>query len=135
MGAQGTEKNRQRALVLDAGALIAYEQGDRRARAIVKVGATADKIIVPAGVLAQVWRGGSGAAALARLIHASAIDSLDEQRAKEVGVRLGLRSTSDVNDAHVVCCALAHDAKIVTSDSGDIRALAEPRESLALISI
>jgi predicted nucleic acid-binding protein len=72
---------------------------------------------------------------LARLVEASEIDPLDEERAKAVGVRLGRRDASDVADAHVVCCASEQRAAVVTSDSEDIRALAEPGESLTLVSI
>lgn len=63
------------------------------------------------------------------------IDSLDEPRAKEVGVRLGLRGGSDVADAHVVCCAVERQAPIATSDPGDIEALAEAGEPLTLIPV
>ncbi len=89
---------------------------------------------MPATALAQVWRGGPRSAALARLIDASDIDPLDEDRAKEIGIRLGARSTSDVVDAHIVCCALENKAAIATSDPDDIRNLAGD-ESLVLIQI
>jgi len=50
-------------LTLDAGALIAYERGDRRIRRLLKIafgrGVTPT---IPAVVLAEVWRGtGAGA--------------------------------------------------------------------------
>jgi hypothetical protein len=93
------------------------------------------RLIVPASALAQAWRGGPRSASLARLIDASEIDSLDENRAKEVGVRLGARSGSDVADAHVVCCAVEHRAEVATSDPDDIRALAEIGKPLALIPV
>jgi hypothetical protein len=93
------------------------------------------EVVIPASIVAEVWRGGSRAAPLARLFDASEIDPLDEMRAREVGVRLGARAVKDVGDSHVVCCALARDAKIVTSDPEDMRALAEPGESLSVISI
>ena len=95
----------------------------------------ASRLIVPASALAQAWRGGSRSASLARLIDAGEIDSLDEARAKEVGVRLGLRGASDVADAHVVCCAVEHRAKVATSDPDDIKALADTGEPLALIPV
>ena len=55
----------------DAGALIAIERQDNKMvnfhRSIVKSGITP---VVPAGVLAQVWRGGSGRQApLARALN------------------------------------------------------------------
>lgn len=135
MGAQGTGKDRQRDLVLDAGALIAFERGDQVVRALIEESSLIAQVTIPTSVLAQVWRGGSKGAVLARLIEASEIDVLDEGRAKEIGVRLGARSASDITDAHVICCALFAQAKIVTSDPVDIEALAESGESLALIAI
>lgn len=123
-------------LVLDAGALIAFERADRRAAAIIgdalEVG---DEVLVPASALAQAWRGGPRSARLARLIAGIKSDSLDEARAKEVGERLGSRTSTDVADAHVVCCALGKGAIVLTSDRDDIEALAEPTEKLVLVSV
>jgi hypothetical protein len=97
--------------------------------------ASAFRVVIPATALAQAWRGGPRSALLSRLVDASNIDSLNEERAKEAGVRLGLRDTSDIVDAHVVCCAFESRATIVTSDAADIRALAHPDERLTLISV
>jgi hypothetical protein len=136
MGAQRTGEDQQGdLLVLDAGALIAYERGDQRVAALIEEGALLARLIVPASVVAEVWRGGPRAARLAHLFNASEIDSLDEARAREIGVRLGARDAGDVTDAHAVCCALEHSARVVTSDSDDIRALTAPDEPLALISV
>jgi len=93
------------------------------------------RVVIPASVLAQAWRGGARSAALARLIEASEVDPLDAPRAKEVGVRLGLRGASDITDAHVVCCASENHAAVVTSDPDDIQALADPGERLTLIAV
>lgn len=93
------------------------------------------RIVVPASVLAQAWRGGPRSAVLARLIEASEVDPLTEERAKEVGVRLARRDASDIADAHVVCCASEQHATVLTSDSDDIQALAEPGERLDLIAV
>jgi hypothetical protein len=69
---------------------------------------------------------------LVQLLQISVVDSLDEERAREVGGRLGSRSRSDVADAHVVCCAISNEATIATSDGDDIRALIEPGERLSV---
>lgn len=61
------------------------------------------------------------------------VDTLGEERAKEVGVRLGVRGGADVTDAHVVCCARELGAVVATSDEADIRALEYPDERLVLI--
>lgn len=123
-------------VVLDAGALIAFERGGMQLAALAIHGAELDAtVVIPASVLAQVWRGGSRSARLARLIAGCVSDSLDEGRAKEVGERLGARDASDIADAHVVCCAVDHQAAVVTSDPADIEALARPKEDITVISI
>lgn len=91
--------------------------------------------MIPASVLAQVWRGGPKSARLARLLAGSEVDSLDENRAKEVGVRLGARGGEDVVDTHVVCCGVEHEAAIVTSDRDAIQALIELGEPVRLIAV
>jgi predicted nucleic acid-binding protein len=136
MGPQGTGKGVQGDVVLDAGALIAFERGNDEVRAILRTSlALGFRLIVPASVLAQAWRGGPRSAHLTRLLDAGEVDPLDEQRAREVGVRLGLRQASDLADAHVVCCAVEHRAMIATSDEDDIRGLAGPRERLTVIPV
>ncbi|HEX7292269.1 MAG TPA: hypothetical protein VF250_14190, partial [Conexibacter sp.] len=73
-------------LTLDAGALIAYERGDRRIRRLLKIafgrGVTPT---IPAIVLAEVWRGDSKDAPVARLLTWCRIEPLDEQRARAAG--------------------------------------------------
>jgi predicted nucleic acid-binding protein len=136
VGEQGNREGAGAEVVLDAGALIAFERGDRRIRAFAAKAADAQiAISIPATVLAQIWRGGSRSASVARLVSASKIDPLDETRAKEVGVRLGRQGKTDVADAHVVCCALDRDADLVTSDPRDMRALTESAENLAVVSV
>lgn len=109
------------ASVLDAGALLALERGDRRARALI---ANAEgRLIVPAPVLAQVWRDGAGQAALAALVKASTtvIEVFDEQVAKAAGTLCGRTGTSDIVDASVVLSARLHRAVVLTSDPDDLR--------------
>lgn len=118
-------------LVLDAGALIAVERFDRRAWALLaEARERGTDLIVPTTALAQAWRGGPGAAPIADLLDACATDPLDEDRAKQVGVRLGAAGASDVADAHVACCALDRDAAVATSDSADIAAIAASADRL-----
>ena len=136
MGSQGSGKGASRDVVLDAGALIAFERGDQNLKAILRnVLAAGARVVIPATALAQVWRGGPGSAPLARLVDAGEVEPLDEKRAKEVGVRLGTRGASDVADAQVFCCAVDHRAMIASSDSDDIRALAEPGERVTVIAV
>lgn len=136
MGAEGNQEGLRADFVFDAGGLIAFERGDQRVRALSEQSdAFGISIAIPASALAQVWRAGPRSASLARLMSSSTSDSLDEPRAKEVGERLGRRDRADIADAHVVCCALGHDAAIVTSDSDDMEALAAPGERLTFVSI
>jgi predicted nucleic acid-binding protein len=123
-------------LVLDAGALIAIERYDRSMWAILaEARERGTDTVVPASVLAQAWRGGPRSAPIARLLDACVIDSLDERRAKEVGVRLAARGTSDVPDGHVAVVATSRKAVVATSDPGDIAALADPDAPLPLIEV
>jgi hypothetical protein len=116
--------------------LIAFERAERRVAGFIEEAMELGKeITIPASALAQVWRGGPRAARLAHLIDGSESDPLDESRAKEVGERLGSRDKADIAAAHVICCALDHDAAVITSDRDDIEALAEPKEHLTLVSI
>lgn len=124
------------ALVFDAGALIGIERHDRALWALLaEARERGTDMVVPASVLAEAWRGGPRSAPIARLLEACTVDSLDEPRAKEIGVRLGARDGSDVPDAHVVSCALAREAVVATSDSDDLTALCDPGEPLPLIAV
>ena len=68
----------------DTGALIAVERRDPRMLIIHQQAADRGvSPVVPAGVLAQVWRGGSGRQAiLARILQQCQVESLDEGLAK-----------------------------------------------------
>ncbi|HUP21755.1 MAG TPA: PIN domain-containing protein [Thermoanaerobaculia bacterium] len=120
MGAQ-----RARAVVLDAGALIAFERGDRRMVLLLETIRRGDeRLIVPAGVLAQVWRDGARQARLAALVadHRTEVDPLDESAAKATGVLCGISRTRDIVDASVAVSArFAEDAVVVSGDVDDLR--------------
>lgn len=116
--------------------MIALERNNRHLLSTLHCAlALHSEIVVPASALAQAWRGGPRSAPLAKLIAKTSVDPLDGVRAREAGERIGARGTDDVADAHVFCCALERRAVIVTSDPGDMTALAEPGESPALIGI
>ncbi len=135
-GSGGASEAPGGAFVLDAGALIAFERGDRRIRGLLMLaGRTREGILVPASALAQVWRGGARSAPLVRLMAAGKVDPLDELRAKEIGERLSRRDKADIADAHVVCCALDRNADLITSDPEDMESLAGPGEHLVLVSV
>ena len=119
--------------VLDTGALIALERFDQALwQRLKEARGRGGDIVVPAGVVAEAWRGGPRSAPLTRLLAFCEVDPLDEERAREVGVRLGGRNARNVVDAHVVCCALERRAAIATSDPTDMESLAAANEHLTL---
>jgi hypothetical protein len=123
-----------RKLVFDAGALIGLERGSEMMIALAEYAdKCGDGAVIPASVLGQVWRGGPKAARLAKLLETVGVDTLDESRAREIGVRLGACDRRDVVDAHAVCCAIELEAVIVTSDPGDMEALIGPDEVVRLM--
>ena len=80
--------------------------------------------VVPAGVLAQAWRGGSGRqAGMARMLRQCQVEPLDEDLARQVGVALQKADSSDVVDASVVVSAIGRGDAVVTSDPQDIQYL------------
>jgi hypothetical protein len=113
-------------LVLDAGALVAAERGDRDLVALVKREREAGRAPVTCGgVVAQVWRGGHGRQApLARLLAGVEVAPIDDRLGRRAGVLLGRSGHSDAIDAAVVCLAADGD-DILTSDPGDLLALAQ----------
>lgn len=113
-------------LTLDAGALIAFERNDR---AVIGLLARAlehgFELVVPAGVVGQVWRDGRRQARLARLLGSNEleVEALDDQRARAAGQLCGINEVADVIDASAVLCARRRGHRIVTSDPADIRKL------------
>jgi hypothetical protein len=113
-------------LVLDAGAFVAVERGNRDVVALVKRERLAGRPpVTSGGVVAQVWRGGSGRQApMAGLLGGAAVASVDDTLARRAGMLLARSGQSDAIDATVVCLAADGD-DILTSDPGDLRVLAE----------
>jgi hypothetical protein len=116
-------------LVLDAGAFLAVERGDRDVVALVKRERMAGRPpVTSGGVVAQVWRGGRGRQAeLARLLAGVQVAAIDDSLGRRAGMLLARSGQSDAIDAAVVCLAADGD-DILTSDPGDLRALAEAAE-------
>jgi len=117
MGAQ-----RPRAVVLDAGALIAIDRGDRR---MVQLLELAHEVHVPAGALGQAWRNPARQVRLARVMSAVGIEihPLDAASARAAGQLCAATASSDVIDASVVLVAAVVDGVTVTSDPDDLRRL------------
>ena len=113
-------------LVLDAGAFVAVERGSRDVVALIKRERLAGRSPVSSGgVVAQVWRGGSGRQApIARLLAGTDVAPIDDRLGRRAGMLLARSGQSDAIDAAVVCLAADGD-DILTSDPGDLRALAQ----------
>ena len=112
-------------IVYDTGALVAGERGDRRMWALHEATLRRGALpVVPAGVLAQAWRGGPQAN-LSRLLQGCDIGPLDEPSAREAGSLCAAAVTPDVIDANVVVLAARLRAGVVTSDPSDIERLAQ----------
>ena len=113
-------------LVLDSGALIAFERSNRRVLALLaraqEMGA---RLRIPAGVVGQVWRDGRKQVRLARLLSSSTVhvEPLDDEAARAAGQLCGVRRTADVIDASVALCARKHRCAVVTGDGADLRHL------------
>src|ERR1700722_20028780 len=113
-------------LVLDAGAFVAVERGDRDVVALVKRERLAGRVpVTNGGVVAEVWRGGSGRQVpVARLLAGVEIVPIGNSLGRRAGMLLGRAGGADAVDASVVCLA-ANGDDIMTSDPGDLRLLAE----------
>jgi hypothetical protein len=113
-------------LILDSGALLAAERGERamwrRLKGALQAG---EPPTTHGGVVAQVWRGGSGRqAALSRALAGVEVTALDANLGRSAGVLLGTAGLRDAIDAALVCLARDDDV-IVTDDVGDIARLVE----------
>ena len=112
-------------LVLDAGALVAIERGDRETMALIKRELAERRApLTHGGIIGQVWRGGPGRQAiLARVLPALEVAPLDIALGRRAGVLLGRTRTADVIDAAIVLLATDGDL-LLTSDPEDLEPLA-----------
>lgn len=114
------------ALVLDAGALVAVDRGDRglvgRLRTAQRSGL---ELRTTGAVLAEVWRDPHGRQAnLARLLKALDVTPVDRRLGQAAGELLGASGKRNAVDATVVAIAATGD-RILTSDPRDIRELVD----------
>jgi hypothetical protein len=112
------------ALVLDAGAFVAADRGDRAVAARLRVAQLGGlDLRSNATVVAQVWRDPGGRQAnLARLLRSVDVKAVDQRLGRECGVLLGRAGLEDVVDATVVSISAAGD-RILTGDPDDIHPL------------
>jgi hypothetical protein len=122
------------ALVLDAGALVAVDRGDRPMMARLAVAQQHGlELRSNAMVVAQVWRDRQGRqASLARLLRAVDVRAISHEDGRQAGVLLGQAGTTDPVDATVVLLARPGD-RILTSDPDDLTRLASAAGNSAVI--
>ncbi len=122
------------ALVLDAGALLAVDRGDRAMIARLQVAQRAGlELRSNAIVVAQVWRDRRGRqVSLARLLLAVDVRAVSPGDGRDAGMLLADAGTADAIDATVVLLATPGD-RILTSDPGDLARLAEAARNRAVI--
>lgn len=113
-------------LVLDAGAFVAVERGNRDVVALVKRERLSGRVpVTNGGVVGQVWRGGSGRQVpVARLLAGVEVAPIDDLLGRRAGMVLTRSGCSDAIDAAVICLASDGD-DILTSDPGDLQDLAQ----------
>jgi PIN domain len=111
------------ALVLDAGALIAVDRGDRDVQRDIQDALRAGTPVrTNANAVAQVWRNGARQARLARLLRDIKIEPITREDGYRAGELLGATRTKDVVDATIALLAKAKD-KLYTSDPADLQKL------------
>jgi len=119
--------------VLDTGALIALERGAASIRPYILLARQADTMLITSSaVVAQVWRGGSRQARLARFLASDLVAELplDPEAARQIGLLAATTGSKDVVDAHVALIALDHDAAVLTSDPDDIARWGVPADRI-----
>ena len=113
-------------LLLDAGALIALERDDSTTWHLVDVERRAGRPpLTHGGVVAQVWRGGTGRQSrLAAALRSTRVAPLDNVLGRAAGVLLARSGLNDAVDAALVALCRPGD-QILTSDPDDLAAIAD----------
>ncbi len=126
MGSPGARSRVTSAITFDAGALIAIKRRSRRMQALLEEIDRRDwQVAVPAGAVAQAWRGGPRQARIAAVLgdERTEVVPLDDPAARAVGLLSGRSGHADVVDVSVALCARARNLHVVTSDPDDLRAV------------
>lgn len=111
-------------LVLDSGALIAFDRGDRAVAAFVEATRRRrERVATSSGCVAQAWRsGGPGQALLALLLDGVAELPLDRRISRTIGAVCARAGSTDVVDAHVALLAGRGDI-VLSSDPENLGSL------------
>jgi predicted nucleic acid-binding protein len=111
-------------LTYDTGALIAAERDDRLMWALHRAAmARGLPPTVPAGVLAEAWRGGPQPR-LSRLLKGCKVEELGEERARLVGWLIARSGLNDTVDVAVAEGAMRRNDAVVTSNRKHIEQVA-----------
>lgn len=112
-------------LTYDTGALVAAERSDRLVWSLHRAAlARGLPPVVPAGVLAEGWRGGPQPQ-LSRFLKGCEIDELSELRARATGALAARSGHTDVVDVSVVEGAIRRRHGVVTSNNAHILRIAD----------
>lgn len=115
----------------DAGALIALERETRSVAALHRRLLERGIVpVVPAGVLAQVWRDPARQAALAKVLRGCRVEALDDAQARRVGRLTRTTGSAEVVDLSVAEGALRRADMVVTSDPDDIAVCGVPQDAI-----
>ena len=107
-------------LILDAGALIAYERLHQGVRAFLeRAERTETPVLTTTAVVAQVWRDPAGQVRLSRLLQGVDEAELTRKRSRSIGQRLREAGKADVVDGSLVDLAADGD-EVLTGDPADI---------------
>jgi predicted nucleic acid-binding protein len=110
-------------LVLDAGALIALDRGNRDMHSEIRATRLSGAPVRTSPMaLAQAWRDGKRQARLASAMRDIDLPALNEQDGRQAGELLAAAGSSDAIDATVALLARPGD-RLYTSDPGDLRKL------------
>lgn len=113
--------------VLDTGALIAFERGERvMVTLVARALELGLRLEVPAGVVGQAWRDGRKQARLAQLLNSKLVEvvPLSDAQARAAGQVCGITRTRDIIDASVVLLARERRVRVFTSDVDALTRLA-----------
>ncbi|MBV9315472.1 MAG: hypothetical protein JO100_17470 [Pseudonocardia sp.] len=115
------------AIIYDAGALIAAENGAERMWALHKRALARGVVpVVPATVLAEVWRDERRQHRLGQFVASCEVEGFNETSAKAAGILLSV-TAHGVVDASVVECVLRRGGSCVTGNRSHLVALAGKR--------
>jgi len=127
-------RRRTSGVTYDAGVLIGFDRGDAVVvglhRRYVERGMVP---VVPAGVLAQVWRDAARQVRLGLLLRGCRVEALDEAQARRIGALAKVSGQRDVVDLSVAEGALRRSDVVLTSDVSDLSRCGVPSEAIVRV--